>query len=341
MQNVVQSGTLLGDIAVNILNVDKDFVQWQRTSKFKDIVRNLVRPEKRVVRALKNLSLQVEKGEFVAYAGANGAGKSTTIKILAGIMQPTRGEVSVLGLSPEKSRVDLMKRIGIVFGQRTELWWDHPVYSSMEWKKVVWGIPDKEYKARLAMVTELLELGDFMKTYARELSLGQRMRADLGLMLLHNPQLIFLDEPTLGLDVLAKRQMIDFLKLINKEQGTTILVTSHDMDDLEEMAKRIILLSKGELAFDGNFEQLREIAGGKCRIRLTTKGDTEPELKGGKLVSAEQMVYEYEFDTNQVPVQEVLAEIAQVEAVVDVEIRKPPIEQVVAQLYTQWKGRTA
>lgn len=341
MQNVVQSGTLLGDIAVNILNVDKDFVQWQRTGKFKDIVRNLVRPEKRVVRALKNLSLQVEKGEFVAYAGANGAGKSTTIKILAGIMQPTRGEVSVLGLSPEKSRVDLMKRIGIVFGQRTELWWDHPVYSSMEWKKVVWGIPDKEYKARLAMVTELLELGDFMKTYARELSLGQRMRADLGLMLLHNPQLIFLDEPTLGLDVLAKRQMIDFLKLINKEQGTTILVTSHDMDDLEEMAKRIILLSKGELAFDGNFEQLREIAGGKCRIRLTTKGDTEPELKGGKLVSAEQMVYEYEFDTNQVPVQEVLAEIAQVEAVVDVEIRKPPIEQVVAQLYTQWKGRTA
>src|SRR5690554_2687240 len=341
MQNVVQSGTLLGDIAVNILNVDKDFVQWQRTGKFKDIVRNLVRPEKRVVRALKNLSLQVEKGEFVAYAGANGAGKSTTIKILAGIMQPTRGEVSVLGLSPEKSRVDLMKRIGIVFGQRTELWWDHPVYSSMEWKKVVWGIPDKEYKARLAMVTELLELGDFMKTYARELSLGQRMRADLGLMLLHNPQLIFLDEPTLGLDVLAKGQMIDFLKLINKEQGTTILVTSHDMDDLEEMAKRIILLSKGELAFDGNFEQLREIAGAKCRIRLTTKGDTEPELKGGKLVSAEQMVYEYEFDTNQVPVQEVLAEIAQVEAVVDVEIRKPPIEQVVAQLYTQWKGRTA
>jgi len=341
MPKAVQSDTSTGAIAVSLQNITKEFVQWQRTGQFKDIVRNLIRPEKRVVQALNNLSLEIKTGEFVAYAGANGAGKSTTIKILSGIMQPTRGNVSVLGLSPEKSRVQLMKRIGIVFGQRTELWWDHPVASSLEWKKVVWGIPEGKYKECLAMVTDLLDLGGLLKTYARELSLGQRMRADLALMLLHAPELIFLDEPTLGLDVLAKRQMIEFLKLINKEQGTTIVVTSHDMDDLEEMAQRIVLLSKGELAFDGNFDELRKIAGGMCRIRLTLNTDNVPEIQCGRLLSAENQVYDYEFDTNQMPIREVLALIAQVGGVVDVEIRKAPIEQVVAELYTKWKGESA
>lgn len=341
MPKAVQSDISTGGIAVSLRGVTKEFVQWQRTGQFKDIVKNLIHPEKRVVQALKDLSLHIRAGEFVAYAGANGAGKSTTIKILSGIMQPTRGEVSVLGMSPEQSRVQLMKRIGIVFGQRTELWWDHPVAASLEWKKVVWAIPDQEYRARLAMVTDLLDLGDLMKTYARELSLGQRMRADLALMLLHNPELIFLDEPTLGLDVLAKRQMIDFLKLINKEQGTTIIVTSHDMDDLEEMAQRIVLLSKGELAFDGNFDELRKIAGSMCQIRLTLNTDQVPEIQFGRLLSAEQNVYDYEFDTVLVPIREVLGRIAQVDGVVDVEIRKAPIEQVVADLYTRWKGESA
>lgn len=341
MQRAVPLDTLSADIAVNLKGVTKEFVQWQRTGQFKDIVRNLVRPEKKVVRALNQLDLEIRAGEFVAYAGANGAGKSTTIKILSGIMQPTVGDVAVLGMCPAKARVELMKRIGIVFGQRTELWWDHPVASSLEWKKVVWAIPDGEYRARLALVTDLLDLGEHLKTYARELSLGQRMRADLALMLLHSPELIFLDEPTLGLDVLAKRQMIDFLKRINKEEGTTIVVTSHDMDDLEEMAQRIVLLSRGELAFDGSFAQLRKIAGGMCRIRLTLGRNGPPEIKGGSLLSGENSIYEYEFDTNLVPVPEVLAQIALFEEVIDVEINKAPIEQVVAELYTKWKGETA
>ncbi|MGE5654975.1 MAG: ABC transporter ATP-binding protein [Bacillota bacterium] len=337
MPNMAQRATTTAATAVSLRGVHKEFVQWQRSGHFKDIVKTLVKPEKRVVSALKDLSLTIHKGEFVAYAGANGAGKSTTIKILAGIMQPTRGEVSVLGLNPESSRVELMRRIGVVFGQRTELWWDHPVALSFEWKKAVWDVPDRVYKQRLALVTELLDLGDLLNTFARELSLGQRMRADLALMLLHNPELIFLDEPTLGLDVLAKRQMIDFLKLINKEQGTTIVVTSHDMDDLEEMAERIVLLSRGELAFDGSFDQLRELTGSYCRIRLTLLDQAPPQLSHGKLVSADQSVYEYEFDTTVVPIKQVLAQIAQIDGIADIEIRKAPIEQVVAELYTKWK----
>lgn len=326
------------DIAVSLNSVTKEFVQWQRTGKFKDMLRSLVKPEKRVVSALKDVTLTIRQGEFVAYAGANGAGKSTTLKILSGIMQPTTGEVSVLGLNPEKSRVELMKRVGVVFGQRTELWWDHPIAMSYEWKKAVWNISEADFQRSLAVVVELLDLGDLMHTFARELSLGQRMRADLGLMLLHNPELIFLDEPTLGLDVLAKRHMIDFLKHVNKEQGTTIVVTSHDMDDLEEMAQRIVLLSQGQIAFDGSFHQLRELTGSVCRIRLTLQGDSTPQISCGDLVSADQNVFEYEFDTNVIPVREVLAQISLIDGVVDIEIRKAPIEKIVADLYTTWKN---
>ncbi len=349
--------------AVSLEDVSKVFTQWQRSGKFKDLLRNLVKPEKKVVAALDHVALKVNSGEFVAYAGANGAGKSTTIKILAGILQPTSGEVTVLGMSPEKSRVELMRRIGVVFGQRTELWWDHPIAVSFEWKKTVWNIPAEVYRQQLEMVTELLDLGDLLNTFARELSLGQRMRADLAMMLLHNPELIFLDEPTLGLDVLAKRQMINFLKRINREQGTTIIVTSHDMDDLEEMAQRIVLLSRGQIAFDGSFDELRQLTGNLCRIRLVfqgsgtgmgadlgSSGQSQGRLAdlmngggvgGGKnvrLLAANGNSCEYEFDTAEVPVKDMLRQIAQLEGVIDIEISKAPIEQIVAELYTKWRG---
>ncbi|HHW98704.1 MAG TPA: ATP-binding cassette domain-containing protein [Firmicutes bacterium] len=336
MPNVVPIDIPTAATAVNLQHVSKEFVQWQRSGQVRDILRNLVKPEKRVVTALNDVSLTINRGEFVAYAGPNGAGKSTTIKILSGIMQPTRGEVRVLGLAPERSRVELMRRIGVVFGQRTELWWDHPVEVSFDWKRVVWDIPRRDYEKQLALVTELLDLGDLLHTFARELSLGQRMRADLGLMLLHNPELIFLDEPTLGLDVLAKRQMIGFLKHINREQGTTIVVTSHDMDDLEEMAERIVMLSGGQVAFDGSFEQLRQLTGSLCRIRLTFQGPVQP-LACGRLLSASHSTCEYEFDTKTLPMREVLAQVSQLSGIADIDLRKAPIEQVVADLYTQWK----
>ena len=239
------------DSAVSISNLTKTFIQWQRDNTKKGLIRNLIKPEKRKIVALDNVSFEVKKGEFVAYAGPNGAGKSTTMKLLAGMLLPNSGDISVLSLSPQKQRKLLMQRIGVLFGNRTELWWDHPVIQSFEWKKVVWGIPDEIYKRNLKDVVELLDIGDLLKTFARELSLGQRMRADLAMMLLHSPELILLDEPTLGLDVVAKRQMIDFLKRINQENGVTIIVTSHDMDDLEEMAQRILMISSGRIAFDG------------------------------------------------------------------------------------------
>ncbi len=325
--------------ALAIDNVTKLYAQWQRTGKIKDILKNLIRPEKREVRALDGITLRVEKGDFVAYAGANGAGKSTTIKILCGILQPTSGDVTVLGLDPAKDRVKLMSRIGIVFGQRTELWWDHPVITSYEWKKTVWNIPNSVFEKNLRLVTELLDLKDILHTFSRELSLGQRMRADLGMMLLHDPEIIFLDEPTLGLDVLAKRQMIDFLKLLNKEKGTTIVVTSHDMDDLEEMARRIVLLSAGKIAFDGNFDELRVAQGAIGRIRVTAGSEVPFRFDCMEYVSSEANIHEYAFDGEATPIRTILAELSGTAGVQNVEIKKAPIEEVIAALYQSWKKR--
>ena len=346
MQSMVHHDTP----ALVIDNVTKQYSQWQRSGHARDILKNMLHPQKRIITALDHLSFEVAPGEFVAYAGANGAGKSTTIKILSGILSPSEGTVSVSGLSPVTDRIELMRHIGVLFGQRTELWWDHPIITSFEWKKEVWGIPEDIYKKNLSLVTELLDLEDILRTFARELSLGQRMRADIGMLLLHDPSVIFLDEPTLGLDVLAKQQMIHFLKEINRECGTTIVVTSHDMDDLEEMAQRIILLNKGQIAFDGNFDKLRNTAGACSRIVVTMKNPdskkqsltsdkalTAPTIPGLQLLSSNEGIYEYEFNRSQTEIHGFLGNLAGFQGIEDVEIRRAPIEDVIARLYLSWK----
>lgn len=333
-----QTDIQMADTAVNLNGVVKTFEQWQRTGQGKNILKNMLKPEKKVVTALNNISFEVRRGEIAAYAGPNGAGKSTTMKLLCGMLQPTEGEVSVFGMTPEKHRIRLMKKMGVLFGNRTELWWDHPVNASFEWKRVVWDIPKDEFRKTKDMVVELLDIGGILNTFARELSLGQRMRADLALMLLHSPELILLDEPTLGLDVLAKRRMINFLKELNKEKMTTIIVTSHDMDDLEEMANRILLVSGGNLSFDGSFDELRKTVRSLCHVTLTMQeGAAAPEMDCGTLVSESNSICEYVVDTNKTPVKAVLAEIAGLEGVADIELKKAPIEQVIAELYSSWK----
>jgi len=307
------------DFAVKIKNVTKTFSQWQRDNTGKGLIKNLLKPEKRIITALDNVSFGVNTGEFVAYAGPNGAGKSTTIKLLSGMLMPTAGELSVLSMSPQKQRRAIMKQLGVLFGNRTELWWDHPVIQSFEWKKVVWDIPEKLYNKNLDMVTDLLDLSGLLKTFARELSLGQRMRADVAMMLLHSPKLILLDEPTLGLDVEAKRQMISFLKQLNEKEGTTIIVTSHDMDDLEEMAKRILLISKGKIAFDGDFSELRNEL--ECTKRAIVK------FKSG----AEQPI-------NYTNTKKLLSDLSHMDDIVDVIFTQTSLEEGLATLYTKWKA---
>ena len=337
MSKKVLTDTRPVDTAVNVDGVTKIFTQWQRESDVKGLIRNLFKPQKKIISALDNVSFKVNRGEFIAYAGPNGAGKSTTMKLLAGMLQPTQGSISVLGMSPNKDRIKVMGRLGVLFGNRTELWWDHPVQQSFEWKKVVWDIPPEVYERNLKMVIELLDIGSLLKTFARELSLGQRMRADLAMMLLHSPELILLDEPTLGLDVVAKRQMINFLKKINHGNNVTIIVTSHDMDDLEEMAQRILMISQGKIAYDGSFNGLRDITGNLTRLTVTMGTSAPLLLDCGQLVSHASGVYEYDVDVAKTPIKQLLKQLSEAEGIKDVEINKAPIEQVIASLYASWK----
>lgn len=329
--------TAAWDTAVELKNVKKTFFQQQRAGTVLNALKNLLNPEVKEVCALDSVNLKVNKGEFVAYAGPNGAGKSTTIKLLCGMLVPDIGEVSVMGLSPMKSRVELMQNVGILFGNRMELWWDHPILSSFEWKREVWNIPDTTYTRMLHDVTERLDIGDLLHTFARELSLGQRMRCELALMLLHNPKLILLDEPTLGLDVLAKRQMIEFLRTLGSLYGTTVLVTSHDMDDLAEMAHRVVLLSNGRIAFDGTFEALRQNNSFNRLVRVQTSSPVPPKLNSALLVESRDSMHTYAFEPEKTPVQEVLRELSMIPDVSDVELAAEPLEAVIAGLYRSWR----
>ena len=328
MQNTAVTDTKKWDTVVNIAGVTKYFDQNRPVSLFKR--------EKRRIFALKDVSFTLQKGEFAAYAGPNGAGKSTTFKLLSGMLCPQEGTVRIFGMDPNKSRIPVMRRTGILFGNRSELWWDHPVRASFEWKKAVWDIKDADYERVREELTELLSLGDLWNSYARELSLGQRMRANLALMLLHEPELVLLDEPTLGLDVLAKRQMIEFLKKINRDKQVTILVTSHDMDDLTEMANRILLINEGQLAFDGDYEQLIRMTGDNRVIKLTAKGNA-PALSGADYVGTEEGKHLYRYDASKTSVAEIFGSISKIQAVEDVELGHEAIEQVIAKLYEDWK----
>ncbi|MGN0801042.1 MAG: ATP-binding cassette domain-containing protein [Candidatus Faecivicinus sp.] len=236
------------DTVVELSDVTKRFRRLKRGGLF--------RREYEDIYALSHVNLQVRRGEFLAYAGPNGAGKSTTFKLLCGMLAPNEGTSRLFGMDPIRDRIAVMRRTGVLFGNRSELWWDHPVRASFEWKRDVWAIPREDYEARLEQLVSEMRLGGFMDAFARELSLGQRMRANLALTLLHAPELVLLDEPTLGLDVLAKRDLIQTLKRVNREMGVTLVVTSHDMDDLRDMASRLVLIHRGEIRYDGAFDDL-------------------------------------------------------------------------------------
>ncbi|WP_101789055.1 ABC transporter ATP-binding protein [Nonomuraea indica] len=212
------------------------------------------------VHAVRDLSFRIEAGEFVGYLGPNGAGKSTTIKMLCGILTPTSGTVRVAGLDPSRRRTALARRTGVVFGQRTTLWWDLPLRDSFELIRLLYKVDRRAHRERLDALTETLDLGPFLRTPVRQLSLGQRMRGDLAAALLHAPDLLVLDEPTIGLDVVSKAGIRDFLRRLNAERGTTVLLTTHDLGDIERLCRRVMLIDHGRLAFDGTLEDLMATA---------------------------------------------------------------------------------
>jgi ABC-2 type transport system ATP-binding protein len=331
-------GTPTSDIAVELKGVVKTYRQRQRAATVRGAIGSMLRPQFRGVHALRGVDLRVHRGEVIAYAGPNGAGKSTTIKLLAGILGPDAGSVTVHGRDPLGARRQHVAHIGVVFGQRTELWHDHPVRASFDWKRVVWDVPADRYARMLGALDELLDLGELMPALARELSLGQRMRAELGLALLHEPELLLLDEPTIGLDVLGKRRVLNFVKELKTFRNVTVVVTSHDMSDLETLAERIVMIDRGSIAFDGDFPSLRRSVSTRRRLLVETTSTVAPELPQAVLVESVANRHAYVYDPGAVDVSVLIAAASTATEVLDVETHRPDIDDVVADLYERWRA---
>ncbi|RED65588.1 ABC transporter ATP-binding protein [Cohnella lupini] len=243
---------------ITVSGISKSFKVAQRTSGVKSAVKALFRREYTEVAALNDISFSIAPGEIIGYIGPNGAGKSTTIKVMSGILVPDRGSCSIMGYTPWLDRVAYVKNIGVVFGQRSQLWWDVPVIDSFELLRDIYDVPQPEYESNLKLLTETLDLENIIRTPVRQLSLGQRMRCEIAASLLHSPSILFLDEPTIGLDAVSKIAVRQFITRINKEKGVTVILTTHDMNDIEALANRILLIGKGSLLFDGDLNSLRD-----------------------------------------------------------------------------------
>ena len=247
---------------IEVRDLKKNYRIAKKSTGILGNLRHLVMPGYETLEAVRGITFRINEGESVAFLGLNGAGKSTTIKMLTGIMKPSEGSVRIMGQDPFTNRIDNARKIGVVFGQKSQLWWDLPVIETFRLLKNIYEIPEDKYSRNMDKFCEILGLHDFLAQPARKLSLGQRVRADLAASLLHEPSVLFLDEPTIGVDVTAKQKIYEFLRETNREQKTTILLTSHDMKDLESICQRLIILEKGKILFDDPIDQLLEVYGG-------------------------------------------------------------------------------
>jgi ABC-2 type transport system ATP-binding protein len=301
-------------------------------------VTSLFLREVRVVQAVRDISFRIEQGEMVGCVGPNGAGKSTTIKMLTGILVPSGGRLEVLGQVPHKRRKHIAQHIGVVFGQRTQLWWDLPLIDSLELLRHVYRVPDERYQRNLRHLSELLDLEPFLRTPVRQLSLGQRMRGDLAAALLHDPRILYLDEPTIGLDVVAKHRIRDFLRTINRERGATVLLTTHDMADVEQLCSRLLIIDHGTLLYDGSLEAIRDRLG----TERTLVVDLASDSFDGPLVVPHAVEVRSDgprrwltFNRADTTAAELIAAVSARYPLHDLTIEEPEIETIIRRIYEQ------
>ncbi len=303
-------------------------------------MRTLLSREYREVQAVDDVSFQIRTGELVGFIGPNGAGKSTTIKMLTGILVPSGGRIDVAGLVPHRQRKDLARRIGVVFGQRTQLWWDLPLIESIELLRFIYRVPEKRFRQNLAAFRELLDLDPFLNTPVRQLSLGQRMRGDLAAALLHDPEIVYLDEPTIGLDVVAKHRIRGFLRRINQERGVTVLLTTHDVADLEQLCSRLLIIDQGRLLYDGSLDEIRERFGGERTLVVdladgSLADTTALEVAGASEVRADGPRRWLRFSRRALTAPDLIAAVAARYPVQDLAIEEPSIEEIIRHIYEE------
>lgn len=319
---------------IKVNELKKDYKVYKDHKGYLGALRNLFDREYDLVHAVDEINFSIYPGELVGYIGPNGAGKSTTIKMLTGLLVPTSGQVVVDGFIPWEDRQSYVKDIGAVFGQRTTLWWDLPVRDSFDLLKDIYEIPPKKFKENLGLFREILDLDQFMDTPVRSLSLGQRMRADLCAALLHEPKLVFLDEPTIGLDVVAKQRIRDFIKFSNTELGTTVLLTTHDSSDVARLCRRVMVIDHGKILYDGGFDELIKSFGGN-RILFVEFAEfyQNPVLENATIAHRDGLNVTYTFKRADVSASNLIHQLSKKYRIRDLEVRDQPIEDTIREIY--------
>lgn len=327
---------------IEVEDLVKTYKVIEKKKGLKGYFINLVKPKTKEFKAVKSISFSINKGELVGYIGENGAGKSTTIKMLTGLLTPTTGKIVVNDIVPNEKRIENNKNIGAVFGQKTQLWWDLPVIESFKLVKKMYSLSDEEYKKNLDRFTKLLELEDLLDKQVKNLSLGQKMRCEIAITFLHNPKIVYLDEPTIGLDVLVKENIRKFIKDINKEKGTTVILTTHDLKDIEDVCDRIILLDKGEIIYDGSKENFKSMYGNYIKAEFVLKN------KSSKIIDVLKIPYvefieesadslKIKFNHDKIKILKIMDKISKFCTIEDVHMKEPELEDILKDIYRSRK----
>jgi ABC-2 type transport system ATP-binding protein len=326
-------------LAIEVKDLSKSFQTYDRREGILGSVKDLFHREYKTLVAVDKISLDVAEGELLGYLGPNGAGKSTSIKMLTGILQPTSGYIRVCGVHPFQDRKNYTRIIGVVFGQRTQLWWDIAVKESFKLLGQIYGVEDAVFKKRLDKLTEILEIRDILHVPVRKLSLGQRMRCDILASLIHSPRVLFLDEPTIGLDAVAKDSIRKFLRVLNREEKITVLLTTHDLKEIEELCKRIVVLDHGKIIFDGGLDRIKQIPGLRRTVSVEFSHEADV-IKFQEEFSSRLEVVESsarrvsaKFDPGVIAANELLKRLVDSYAVADLSLIEPDIEEVITKIY--------
>ena len=321
---------------IHLENISKVFKVATRKASTKDVLKSFFKKEYKEVRALDNISLDIKEGEIVGYIGPNGAGKSTTIKIMCGILVPTSGECIINGKVPYKQRKEYVKDIGVVFGQRSQLWWDVPPDDSFYLLKDIYKIPTKEFEETRQKLINALDLSQIIHVPTRQLSLGQRMRCEIAASLLHRPKILFLDEPTIGLDAVSKIAVRRFIKELNHSEGTTVILTTHDMQDIEALTNRVILIGKGKKLYDGSLDEIRKRYSSKFVMSVQYEyTNNKININDVEVIEQNEQRAILSFNSNIIKLQDVISLLTKQVNVLDVQVESSPIEEVIAKMYEE------
>ena len=320
---------------IEVDNVSKIFRVSKRSAGIPGMLANLVAPKYEQKKAVSGLNFQIEKGEMVGFIGPNGAGKSTTIKMLSGILYPDQGKITVGGLVPYKQRKEYVAGIGVVFGQKSQLQWDLPVIDSFELLKAIYRIPEEKYKKNLERFVDMLDMSKFINQPVRQLSLGQRMRSDIVAALLHSPEIVFFDEPTIGVDVIGKEIIREFIRELNEQDQVTMIFTTHDMQDIEKTCKRLIIIDKGSKMYDGSLHDIREKYGTSRQLVVEFENEqiVEP-IKDVVITDLEDRKKSFSFDSTKVNINDLMNHILHTYQVRDLSIAEPEIESIIQRMYS-------